>query len=125
MLKKAGIVRRTFIFVALLTVVVTFVSFAILYFAMPSYYLYTKEQSLKKGTERLKAQLKESTSQEECAFLIADFVTTYNVTVSTTGTDGEPIARLSSPFVSMNGNEFSQGQIDLQKNNQIIGSVNS
>lgn len=46
MLRKNGIVQKTFLFSALLIVLVTLVSFSILYFAMPRYYLLKKEQTL-------------------------------------------------------------------------------
>lgn len=111
MLRKAGIVRRTFVFVALLIVIVTLVSFAILYFALPPFYLRTKERSLQKGAGQLEEELKLSGTEEECALLIAGFTEEYNVTVSTFGPDGKPIAQLSSPFVSMPGHEVGQGTI--------------
>lgn len=111
MLRRAGIVRRTFLFVALLIVVVTLVSFAILYFAMPPYYLYKKEEALKNGTEQLETALKASTSQEECAALIAAYTEEYNVTVTTLGADGKTMMALSSPFVSLKNHEIGYNQM--------------
>ena len=111
MRRKAGITRRTFLFVALLIVLVTFVSFAILYFAMPSYYLYKKEQALKQGLEKLEDGLKSSTELEACADLIVDFSETYNVTVTTIAPSGIPIIQLSTPFLSMKSQHTEHSQI--------------
>lgn len=111
MLRRAGIVRRTFLFVGLLIVLVTLVSFAILYFAMPPYYRYKKEESLKAGTEQLEAELKVSTDRDECAALIAAYTEEYNVTVTTIGADGKTLMALSSPFVSLKSNEAGHNQM--------------
>ena len=45
MFLKKGIVRRSFLFSALLIILVILVSFAVLYFAMPQYYLFKKNQT--------------------------------------------------------------------------------
>lgn len=108
MLRKTGIVRKTFLFAALLIVLVTLVSFTILYFAMPSFYLYKKEQSLKAGMIELEEELKKSTDQDACAALITNFTEKYNVTVTSIDRQGIPIIALTSPFVSMRGQESSQ-----------------
>lgn len=102
MLKKTGIVRKTFLFAALLIFLVTLVSFIILYFAMPSFYLHQKEQSLHKGLVSLEKELQASASQEACMVLIANFIECYNVTVTAVDSQGEPILALSSPLVSLN-----------------------
>lgn len=111
MRKKTGIVRKTFLFAALLIVLVTFVSVAILYFAMPSFYLYKKEQSLKAGLVSLEVSLKESMDQETCMVLIANFAEGYNVTVTSIDLQGMPILTLSSPFVSLPAMEKAGGQL--------------
>lgn len=111
MLKKTSITRRTFLFATLLIVVVTFVSFAILYLAMPSYYLYKKKQSLKFGTEELERQIKNSTDKNEIAAKIADFTTEYNVTITSFDLDGIPILELSTPFLSMNQENSEETRI--------------
>lgn len=102
MLKKTGIVRKTFLFAALLIFLVTLVSFIILYFAMPSFYLHQKEQSLQQGLVSLEKDLQASASQEACMVLIANFIERYNVTVTAVDSQGEPILALSSPLVSLN-----------------------
>lgn len=111
MLRKKGIVRKTFLFVAMLTVLVTLVSFVILYFAMPSFYLHKKEQSLKEGLVKLEETLKTNTNLEACAAVIADFTERYNVAVTAIDRQGMPILPLTSPFVSLQTKQVTDSQI--------------
>lgn len=101
MLLKKGIVRRTFLFSALLIILVILISFAVLYFAMPQYYLYKKEQVLQDNLDRLVTELKASETQEKCASLISDFIEANNASVISFDPNDTPLLELSTPFVSM------------------------
>ncbi len=118
MQKKAGITRRTFLFAALLIVLVTVISFSILYFSMPSYYLHKKEESLKSGIHQLKQNLIKSGDQKKSGELIADFIDEYNVMVVTIGPNGKPILPLSTPFVSMKNANYENGRLTV--NGEVI-----
>lgn len=101
MLHKRGIVRKTFLFSALLIVLVVMISFTVLYFAMPRYYLFKKNQVLQTELNRLVETLKTAGSQEDGISFIASFVEENNVMVFSFDEDQKPIPALSSPFVSM------------------------
>jgi two-component system sensor kinase Ihk len=98
-------VRKTFFFSALLIVLVTVISFAILYFAMPDYYLQKKRQSLQTNLDTLIGQLRQAAEQEEQAELIAAFLERNNATAVAFDAAGALIAELSSPLVSLAGGE--------------------
>lgn len=139
MLKRSSIVRKTFLFSAMLIILVTLVSFAILYFAMGPYYLYKKEQSIKTGMIKLEMALKYSNDQNAAAILIADFAEAYNVKVASIDPQGAPIIELSSPFVTMkakneqheqliiNGEPAKAGQLEevIGKLYQTMGMIHS
>ena len=93
-------VRKTFFFSALLIVLVILISFAILYFAMPGYYLYKKEQALQANLDALTVELRAAATWEAYAAKIHDFVESNNVTVLSFNNAGL-VAELSSPLVSM------------------------
>jgi two-component system sensor kinase Ihk len=101
MFLKKGIVRKTFIFSSLLIVLVVMTSFAVMYFAMPEYYLYKKEQMLQQNLDALVDALKHTDSPEACKTLIADFVESNNATVLTFDAGQTLLVEMSSPFVSM------------------------
>lgn len=101
MLFKNSIVRKTFFFAALLIILVTLGSFAVLYFAMPSFYLQKKQQTLQDGLNQLTAALKTAGSQEECAELIVNYTNSYNVMVTALDDSEETILELSTPFVTV------------------------
>ncbi len=111
MTRKMGITQKTFLFVALLIVVVTLVSFAILYFAMPPYYFYKKEQALKSGVEMLKKDLISTTDSEACALIIHNFTEDYNVTVMALDSKDNMILQLSTPFVSLKYQAEKNGRL--------------
>lgn len=113
MLRKTGILHKTFLFAGLLITVVTLVSFAILYFAMPPFYRYKKEQSLKTGIARLEEALKKTDEQAACAELISDFAKAYNVLVISVDRQGKPVIPLSSPFVSLTTREEGNGKLTV------------
>jgi len=98
-------VRKTFFFSALLIVLVTFISFAILYFAMPDYYLQKKQQGLRANLDTLIAQLHRAGDKDDSAELIAAFVAENNATAVAFDAAGAVIAELSSPLVSLAGGE--------------------
>ena len=112
-------VRKTFFFSALLIMLVTVISFAILYFAMPDYYLQKKQQNLQANLNTLVTQLQQAADRDECADLIAAFVQNNNTTAVAFDADGALIAELSSPLVSLAGGEdnayfamYSYGAVD-------------
>lgn len=108
MIFKKGIARKTFLFAFLLILLVCVLSFSIFYFAMPSYYLYSKNKALHTGADELAAQLRDAASKEDCAGLIAGFVTSHNANVMSFDADNALLAEISSPFVTMtrSGNSF-------------------
>lgn len=123
MIRKAGITRKTFLFVALLIVAVTFVSFAILYFAMPPYYLYRKEQALGASVAQLKRDLTGSSDLETSGGYIREFIEANNATVAATGPEGIMILQLSTPFVSLNAGE--EAVYNVYVNGQMLDADSS
>jgi two-component system sensor kinase Ihk len=103
MLRKKGIVRRTFFFSALLTIVVIAVAFSILYFTMPGYYRKIKEIKLADSLHALTSSLAQAGSEEECAALISKFSETNNVSVLAFDQNDAVLPTLSTPFVSLQG----------------------
>lgn len=103
MLRKKGIVRKTFFFSALLTVIVIAVAFSILYFTMPGYYRKIKEIKLNDSLNALTSSLAQAGSEEECAELIAGFSETNNVNVLAFDENDFVLPTLSTPFVSLQG----------------------
>ncbi|MGL5435731.1 MAG: ATP-binding protein [Lachnospiraceae bacterium] len=110
MTRKTGITQKTFLFVALLIVSVTFVSFTILYFAMPPYYSYKKVHNLKSAIVSLREDLVSTVDSESCAAIIYEFTEKYNATVVALDPKGNMILQLSTPFVSLNYQEEMGGQ---------------
>lgn len=119
MVRKAGITRKTFLFAAMLIMLVTLVSFAILFFAMPSYYLHKKEQALKDGTGLLTEALKNTADKDECAALIAAYCESYNVMVTSLDANGIPVIDLTSPFVSLK----NSGAGEFIINGEVVGEA--
>lgn len=105
MLHKRGIVRKTFLFSALLIVLAVMISFIVLYFAMPRYYLFKKNQMLQTELSRLAEMLRAADTREDCAALIASFVEENNVKVFSFDENQKPLPAMSSPFVSMQTDE--------------------
>lgn len=101
MFLKKGIVRRSFLFSALLIILVILVSFAVLYFAMPQYYLFKKNQTLQNNLNDLETKLKAAGTQETCSSLLSDFIEANNVSVLSFDANDRPLMELSTPFVSM------------------------
>jgi len=93
-------VRKTFFFSALLVILVIIISFAILYFTMPGYYLFKKEQALTANLDALITDLRAAETQVACKELISSFVEANNVTVISYTAAGLA-AELSSPLVTM------------------------
>lgn len=98
---QKSIVRKTFIFSFLLILLVVVLSFTILYFAMPHYYLYQKEQKLQQSLTTLTLNIHLTPTQEECATLIADFVVDNNAFVTVFDRENNLLPQLSSPLVSL------------------------
>ena len=81
MIRKKGILRKTFLFSSLLIVLVIALSFSILYQALPSYYLYRKQATLNSSSEGLVQALQAAESEEASRTLLADFSEANNATV--------------------------------------------
>ncbi len=103
MLLKKGIVRKTFLFSALLTVLVTFAAFAVLYYTMPGYYHKTKKEKLQESLHTLTVQLISAQTEASCAALISQFSDENNVNVLSFDKDDVLLPALSTPFASMPG----------------------
>lgn len=101
MLRKKGIVRKTFLFSSLLIALVVMLSFSVLYFIMPGYYLRQKERNLQNNLNALTSELKAAGTQEECVSLISGFVNENNADAMAFSGDGQLLPKMSSPFVSM------------------------
>lgn len=103
MLRKKGIVQKTFFFSALLAIIVIAVAFSILYFTMPGYYRKIKETKLNDSLNALTSSLAQAGSEEECAALISQFSETNNVSVLAFDQNDFVLPTLSTPFVSLQG----------------------
>lgn len=101
MLFKKGIVRKTFLFSILLILIVVLISFTVMYFILPSYYLKQKRLDLRQNVDTVAHNLKYAKNAEECAALIADFSKQNNVTVLSFDEDEMLIPAISSPFLSL------------------------
>jgi len=104
MLLKKGIVRKTFLYSALLILLVILISFAVMYFIMPGYYLAQKENTIQKNLSVLTRNLQAAGSAEECAILISDFSMINNVTVLSFDKDERLLPAISTPFLGMQAN---------------------
>lgn len=101
MLKKKGILLKTFAFTSLLITVIVLISFGILFFILPDYYLYTKNKTLQKRADQLVSEIDGAKTEDELAQFISDFSLNNNATVMAFNSSDELVAHLSSPFVSM------------------------
>lgn len=102
MFKKKGILLKTFAFTSLLIGIVVIISFGILYFALPDYYLYTKNKNLQERADELVAEINKAETENELAQLISDFSLSNNSNIMSFNKKDEFVPNLSSPFVSMN-----------------------
>lgn len=109
MLRKSGIVRKTFLFSSFLIVLVIILSFSVLYFVMPGYYFGQKERMLRDNLNELTTELKAAETQEECISLISGFVRKNNADVMAYDAEDLLLIEMSSPFVSMQGDESGNG----------------
>ncbi|MEJ8546215.1 sensor histidine kinase [Brevibacillus borstelensis] len=98
MYRQTGIALKTFIFTSVLIILVIAVSFGILYSVLPSYYLYTKNQTLQKNAEALVLELNDSVKEEEFIQYISDFARSNNADVLSFDRHGLLLPSLSSPF---------------------------
>lgn len=103
MLLRKGIVRKTFLFSALLVLLVTLISFAVMYFAMPGYYLTQKEKTLQSNLDLLAESLRSASTDEECAGLITAFSDANNVNIFSFDKDNSLLPMMSTPFINMGG----------------------
>jgi len=103
MLLRQGIVRKTFLFVAMLITLVTFISFAILYFAMPEFYRTQKERDFQRNLDTLATSLGSVTSQDEYTRLISAFSEANNAVVISLDADRNILPTMSLPFLLTQG----------------------
>lgn len=103
MLLKKGIVRKNFWFSTLLILIVISISFAVMYFVMPGYYLAHKETTLQNNLHTLTRKLQAAESEGACAGFIAEFSEENNVNVLSFHRSGMLIPTMSTPFLGMSG----------------------
>jgi len=96
---KKGLKWKTFMFTLAVITLVIAVSFGILYFALPGYYLRQKSEILQKNAENLAEGLKSAVSETEGAELIASFAQNNNANVVAFDENDSLIPFLSSPFI--------------------------
>lgn len=104
MFLKKGIVRKIFWFSTLLILIVTSISFAVMYFVMPGYYLMRKGQTLQGNLTALTQGLQAAETEEACAALISDFSEMNNVTVLSFNKHNALLPAISTPFLGIRGN---------------------
>lgn len=105
MIKQKGLVFKTFVFTFTLITLVITVSFGILYFMLPGYYLREKSKNLEKNADTLAISLSKAESEDACAALISDFAVSNNSNVISFDSEDLFIPELSSPLLLMNGSE--------------------
>ncbi|MCL2856596.1 MAG: HAMP domain-containing histidine kinase [Oscillospiraceae bacterium] len=101
MLLGKGIVRKTFLFASLLITLVTFISFSILYFAMPGYYLRQKERTFQRNLYSLATQLHSAGSHDVYAEMLFAFSLENNAVVFSFDEAGALLPAVSTPFLGM------------------------
>ena len=101
MLKK-GLRQKTFIFTLSVITLVIVVSFGVLYFVLPGYYLRQKSDILQSNTESLAQSLLSAQSDTESAELIAAFAQNNNANVAAFDENNSLIPFLSTPFIFRN-----------------------
>lgn len=109
MINKKGIALKTFIFTSGLITLVVVISFAILYFSLPDYYYYTKNNRLKTNTNILEQSLKAASSAAVCSDLISAFSIENNADVVSFDSEGLMLPELSSPFIRLEGGKTDDG----------------
>lgn len=112
MIRKKGILRKTFLFSSLLIVLVIALSFSILYLALPSYYLYRKQATLNSSSEGLVQALQAAESEEASRTLLADFSEANNATVLSFDGSEQLLLKLSTPFISPTGSQLYTVALD-------------
>lgn len=107
MLKKRGILISTFIFTSILISIVILISFGVLYFALPDYYFYLKQNTLEDRAEVLAQDIKNAKTDEEIINSISEFSSLNNAIVMAYDENVKVIFEYSSPF-----NLYYQGSED-------------
>jgi len=101
-LVKKGLRRKTFVFTLAVITLVIIVSFGILYFALPGYYLRQKSAVLQRNADVLALELNMAASDAKNAELIADFAQNNNANVVAFDENNSLIPFMSSPFIFRN-----------------------
>ncbi|MDR0841507.1 MAG: HAMP domain-containing histidine kinase [Christensenellaceae bacterium] len=109
MSRKRSIVGTTFLFASLLIVLAVSLTLAALYFAMPKYYLYKKNQALQTNLNVLVDDLRGTENAEESAALIAAFSEANNAEITALNRENKPIPTLSTPYVALEDAEAGGG----------------
>lgn len=97
--KRYSIKFKTFIFTFLTVTLVLIISFSILYFTMPKYYLMQKENDIKKQSEILKESLLEDRTLLNTEETLKDFMSKTGYLVVCLDLDGNVINNLSFPVM--------------------------
>ena len=96
---KRSIRLKTFFFTTVLIITIMCLSFGIIYFFLPKYYMYTKENELKENTQTLVSQLKKTSNSSENLESIQDFALKSGAVVISYNDSDTIIPKLSSPFI--------------------------
>lgn len=102
---KPGITRKFFLFTSLLVTGVLLITCAVLYFAMPSYYLSHKGRVMAESVDMLASDLSGLTDEEGSIARIASFARANNADVMVFDQADRLMPTYSTPFVSMHGTE--------------------
>ena len=101
MLLKKGIVRKTFFFSSAMMILVIVSAFAILYFAMPRFYLKWKQTALQNNVAALTQKLKSANDYETAAAYVVSFTEANNVSLMAFDRDENLVAEISTPFIGI------------------------
>ena len=116
MLRGKGIVRKTFLFCALLITLVTLISFGILYSAMPGHYRRSKERTFQRNLDLLAVQLGDVDSLGEHLQLIAAFSEQNNAFVLSFDANGHMLPAMTLPFSATHGEgQFMISSWDIRR----------
>jgi len=108
-LKHKGLKWKIFLFTLSVITLVIIVSFGILYFALPNYYLHQKSTALQRNAENLALDLRNSNSEIEIAELIANFAQSNNANVVAFDENNSLIPFLTLPFLFRDGSSLIDG----------------
>ncbi|MDR3295375.1 MAG: HAMP domain-containing histidine kinase [Clostridiales Family XIII bacterium] len=94
---------KTVALIAMLITAIMLFSCAVIYFALPPLYLYSKNAAMSSNIEKLAQKLAVSQDSAYCKTLIEDFSSANNAIIISYDKDGEVINELSSIFIAGGG----------------------